>query len=66
MDQGLQLIELLCKETADDEALFRGMKVSEREREELEYRNGEERMYVQVGNAMWSNTDLRVRKERVR
>lgn len=66
MDQELQLIELLRKETADDEALFRGMKVSEREREELEYRNGEERMYVQVGNAMRSNTDLRVRKERVR
>jgi pre-mRNA-splicing factor ATP-dependent RNA helicase DHX16 len=34
----LQQIELLRKEIQDDEALFRGMKVSKRERKELEYK----------------------------
>lgn len=47
----LQQIELLRKEIADDEALFRGMKVSKRERKELEYKKevlrlAEERMNV--------------------
>ena len=47
----LQQIELLRKEIADDEALFRGMKVSKRERKELEYKKevlrlAEERMKI--------------------
>lgn len=47
----LQQIELLRREIADDEALFRGMKVSKRERRELEYKKevlrlAEERMKI--------------------
>lgn len=34
----LQQIELLKKEIADDEALFRGMKISKREQRDLEYK----------------------------
>ncbi|KAF7307663.1 putative PRP2-RNA-dependent ATPase of DEAH box family [Mycena kentingensis (nom. inval.)] len=47
----LQQIELLRKEIADDEALFSGMKISKRERRELEYKKDllkmvEERMKI--------------------
>ncbi|THH11649.1 hypothetical protein EW145_g518 [Phellinidium pouzarii] len=47
----LQQIELLRKEIADDEALFRGMKVSKKEKRDLEYKKevlrlAEERMKI--------------------
>ncbi|KAI5122467.1 hypothetical protein M0805_008778 [Coniferiporia weirii] len=47
----LQQIELLRKEIADDEALFRGMKISKKERRDLEYKKevlrlAEERMKI--------------------
>ena len=47
----LQQIELLRKEIADDETLFRGMKISKREKRDLEYKKevlrlAEERMKI--------------------
>lgn len=47
----LQQIELLRREIADDEALFKGMKISKKERRELEYKKevlrlAEERMKI--------------------
>jgi pre-mRNA-splicing factor ATP-dependent RNA helicase DHX16 len=56
----LQQIELLRKEIADDEALFRGMRVSKREQRELEHKKDllklvEERMKI---NDKWDGYQL--------
>ncbi|KAF8333507.1 uncharacterized protein EI90DRAFT_571409 [Cantharellus anzutake] len=56
----IQQIELLRKEIADDEALFRGMKITKREQRDLEYKKdvlrlAEERMGI---NDKWDGYQL--------